>query len=99
MKLRSLTNVNSQQVAKVSVADYNQEIELKYYPNPTRSILNIENPEGNINSIKVVSMLGRVLFTDQYNNAEAVQLDMSSFSKGTYFVTINESKVIKILKD
>lgn len=76
-----------------------KEMDLKYYPNPTRSVLTIENPEGNINSIKVVSMLGRVLFTNEYNYAEAVQLDMSSFSKGTYFVTINESKVIKILKD
>ncbi|RYM32792.1 T9SS type A sorting domain-containing protein [Brumimicrobium glaciale] len=97
--MRSLTNVYSHQVTKVSVADYNQEMDLKYYPNPTRSVLTIENPAGNINSIKVVSMLGRVLFTNEYNNAEAVQLDMSSFSKGTYFVTINESKVIKILKD
>ena len=85
--------------SSLAVNSFDKEMEIKYYPNPTSSVLNIENPEGNINTIKVVSMLGRVLFTNDYNNVESVQLDMSTYSKGTYFVTVNESKIIKILKD
>tara|TARA_R110000787_G_scaffold246766_2_gene352492 strand:+ start:5651 stop:7960 length:2310 start_codon:yes stop_codon:yes gene_type:complete len=72
---------------------------LNYYPNPTSSILTIEDTEGNsIDSIKVSSIIGQVLFLENYNNAESVQLDFSGFSKGTYFVSVNKSTVIKILK-
>lgn len=85
--------------SQLAVASYAKEIELKYYPNPTSSVLNIENTEGNINTVKVVSMLGRVLFESEYNNVKSIQVDMSAFSKGTYFVTVNESEVIKILKE
>ena len=78
---------------------FTAEMSLNYYPNPTSSVLNIKDTEGNrINSIRVSSIIGQVLFSENYNNVESVQLDFSVFSKGTYFVSVNKSTVIKILK-
>jgi len=82
----------------LGVDSFTTEMSLNYYPNPTHSILNIENAEGNINSIKVSSILGQVLFSQTYMNASAIQVDFSAFAKGTFFVSVNESNVIKILK-
>ncbi len=73
--------------------------EIVYYPNPVNNILNIENKDGNITSIKAHSLLGQLLFSETYNPASLITIDVSSFSKGTYFFTINDSKVIKVLKN
>ena len=72
---------------------------LEYYPNPTTSVLNIANTEGGISSVRVSSIVGQVLFSETYNDASQVQVDFSSFAKGTYFVSVNESTIIKILKN
>ena len=70
-----------------------------HYPNPTKEMLNIENVDGGINSVKVVSITGQLLFSKSYNNSSSVQVDFSAFAKGTYLVTVNDTQVIRILKD
>ncbi|WP_111880024.1 CotH kinase family protein [Aequorivita sp. CIP111184] len=78
---------------------FDVESALNYYPNPTKSVLNITNPNGGITSVKVISILGQILFSQAYNNSSLVEVDFSAFAKGTYFVSVNENTVIKILKD
>ncbi|WP_200830098.1 CotH kinase family protein [Aequorivita antarctica] len=78
---------------------FDAESALNYYPNPTKSVLNITNSDGGITSVKVISILGQVLFSQAYNNSSLVEVDFSDFAKGTYFVSVNENTVIKILKD
>lgn len=78
---------------------FNTELSLNYYPNPTTSLLNIANSEGAISSVRVSSIIGQVLFSEAYDNSSLVQLDFSAFAKGTYFVSVNENTVIKILKN
>jgi hypothetical protein len=73
--------------------------EIVFYPNPVNNILNIENKEGNITSIKAHSLLGQQLFSQSYSTSSLINIDLSSFSKGTYFFTINDSQVIKVLKN
>lgn len=72
---------------------------LKHYPNPTQEILNIENVAGGINSVKVTSITGQLLFSETYNSSSSVQVDFSAFAKGVYLVSVNDAQVIKILKD
>lgn len=83
----------------LNVTSYDTELSVSYYPNPTNDILHIETSEEAITSVKVYSVLGQLLFTEGYTNSSYVEVNFSGFSKGTYFVTINEGTVIKILKD
>lgn len=73
---------------------------LSFYPNPIANVLNIENANG-IDRIKLTNALGQSVFTNTVNSNSA-QVDVSSLSKGVYFVTIasgSASKTIKIIKE
>ena len=89
--------VDNESILGVSSFDTKQYLD--YYPNPTKSILNIENSNGGITSVKVVAITGQLLFSETYSDAAQIQVDFSNFAKGTYFVSINDMAVIKILKD
>jgi spore coat protein CotH len=78
---------------------FSTEMIFNYYPNPTKSVLNITNADAAITSVKVISILGQVLFSEGYNSASMVQINFSAFTKGTYFVSVNEGTQIKILKN
>ncbi len=83
----------------LGVDSFNSELAINYYPNPTKSILNIENSANSINSVRVSSVVGQIVFSETYTNASQVQVDFSYFSKGIYLVTINDDTVLKVLKD
>jgi len=72
---------------------------LHYYPNLTTHLLTIENPTGAIKSVKVQSVLGQLLHSETWTSSSPIQLDFSGFSEGMYLVILNETKVIKILKN
>ena len=62
------------------------------YPNPTKSILNIENAENSM--IEIYDLLGRVVLSKN-NISLNEQLNVSTLSTGTYLIKIsNENKVI-----
>ena len=68
-----------------------QSIEgLVLYPNPTKNILNIEAITP-ITSIKIFTVLGqKILEQTVFNNS--IQVDISAFSRGNYFVRIVSGK-------
>ncbi|PZR15117.1 MAG: hypothetical protein DI539_18370 [Flavobacterium psychrophilum] len=73
---------------------------LRYYPNPANNILNIENTT-EINSVSIVNTLGQKVIAKTVNS-NAVQVDVTSLSKGIYFVTVNSGnagKTVKIIKE
>lgn len=74
-------------------------LSLNYYPNPVTNIFTIDNAEGAIQTVRVSSILGQQLFSETLNNKTSVQIDFSSFARGTYFVSVNDNTVIKILKN
>lgn len=71
---------------------------LKFYPNPTTSVLNISNNAYAIESVQVVNMQGQVLFQSKYSNQNNVTIDMARFSNGIYLVNINNETNIKVVK-
>ncbi|WP_229792640.1 CotH kinase family protein [Ulvibacter litoralis] len=83
----------------LAIDSFDAELSLTYYPNPTTNLLNIENATNAITSVKVNSMVGQLLFNQDYDSTSLVQVDFSSFSNGTYFVIINEGTVLKIVKN
>jgi len=81
----------------------NTSVMYKLYPNPVTYILTVENPSLTISKIKIVDVLGNVIY-EKYPTTEAqsIRLDFSTFSKALYFVEIeNSNKTIiryKIMK-
>ena len=62
------------------------------YPNPTTSILNIENAENSM--IEVYDLLGRVVLSEN-NISINKQLNVSNLSTGTYLIKISNNGQIK----
>lgn len=89
----------------VSVIEYqNTTIEnnssLHLYPNPTKSILNIETDISGQYAIELRNLNGQLLLTTVLTGPYQ-QIDLSSFQKGVYFITIrskNQVTTRKILK-
>tara|TARA_R110000787_G_scaffold96415_1_gene199717 strand:+ start:24403 stop:26097 length:1695 start_codon:yes stop_codon:yes gene_type:complete len=62
------------------------------YPNPASSVLNIENAENS--SIEIYDLLGRVILSEN-NISLNKQLNVSSFSTGTYLIKISNNGQVK----
>lgn len=90
-------NTNNESV--MSVDDSFAGEDLRYYPNPTKSVLNIENTKKPINSVKVYSTIGELIIKKQFENQKNIQIDLSAYSKGVYFVVINNDATLKVIKN
>ncbi len=68
------------------------------YPNPTseKVTLNLKNSE--INNLTIVDISGKILYSETEINSENMTLDLSRYSAGIYFITINNSVTKKIIK-
>lgn len=83
----------------LSVEDYELSNSFKSYPNPTNGIFTIESASHNIESVTVFNIQGQVLFQNRFQNQTHVELDVSSYSKGVYMINVNESRVLKVIKN
>lgn len=73
---------------------------LTYYPNPVKDVLTITNTN-NIDAVSITNTLGQAVVTQTVNNTTA-QIELSSLSKGIYFVEVasgSASKTIKVIKE
>ncbi len=79
------SNVVQANLVNTGITDINN-VSINLYPNPVSNMLNIENLTGKT-EIKITDMRGRGLIHQSESNAKH-QVDLSSFSKGTYLVQI-----------
>jgi Leucine-rich repeat (LRR) protein len=70
---------------------------MSIYPNPTSNILTIEIVQPGHHSIEITSLNGQLLFSDK-NEGPTHQIDLSSFQKGVYFITVRTSDYVKTEK-
>ncbi|MBQ3833304.1 MAG: T9SS type A sorting domain-containing protein, partial [Bacteroidales bacterium] len=77
----------------VDIEDYATEHEISIYPNPASSIVNIELGSveyGKDITVDIYDMLGRNVATSNHNSSEgSIELNVSDFSEGLYFVRMN----------
>ena len=70
-----------------------------YYPNPVIDLLNITYSQ-DMTSVKVFNMIGQQLMNKQVNS-NTVQIDMSSYPNGAYFIQVtteNAMKTVRVIK-
>lgn len=74
--------------------------QLKVYPNPTSTILSLENAEV-ISKVEISNISGQLLYSKNID-IKKVTLDFSIYNTGVYFVKIvanDKNKTIKIIKN
>lgn len=75
------------------------ENSLSIYPNPTSDILTIESKDHAITDIAIFDILGKQLYTETNINSEYTTINVASYAKGMYFVTINNKLTKKVIKE
>ena len=70
-------------VVKVSLSNKNEFI---VYPNPAKHFINVSGLY--IRTIQISDISGKILLIKENVNSDASKIDISSFSKGLYFITI-----------
>ncbi|WCO00646.1 CotH kinase family protein [Psychroserpens ponticola] len=83
----------------LSVNDYEFEDRLKFYPNPTTGIFNIENSRANIEFVTIHNVQGQLLFQQGFQNENHVELNLLSYPKGVYIVSVNKNTVLKVIRN
>jgi hypothetical protein len=84
----------------LSTNNFNVTTTFKSYPSPVKNVLNIDSSV-TINKLDLYDIYGK-LVKSQTPDARNVKFDMSSFSKGIYFIKvydINSVKTQKVIKD
>jgi len=82
----------------VSISNYKNSESVKVYPNPTSGDINIafNDIDGQI-SIQVITELGQIIYSKQYNNFEKnniKHINLSDYPSGNYFVVISTNEKI-----
>jgi hypothetical protein len=68
-------------------------------PNPTNSKVLITLGKNNLNiNLKVNNVNGKVMFLNKDVNTNSIQLDLSNYPKGIYFISIHNSDFVKVIK-
>jgi CubicO group peptidase (beta-lactamase class C family) len=81
----------------------NSNINYKLYPNPVNDVLRIENPSQTITEIRVLDILGKIIYENkEVHQTPNISIDFSDARKGIYIVELvnnqNASARYKLMK-
>ena len=80
----------------------NNQNQFKIYPNPTLNTITIDLGKTNSNSnILITDFSGKIIYNESSVNAKAIKVNLTKYSAGIYFVTVENStgkNVIKLVK-
>lgn len=98
--LARLNNTNA-----LSLEENNTLATLKYFPNPTKDYISIENPANTITKIELINVNGQIINTFDVTanrmNSTTIRLNLSSYAMTSGFLkihTLKGTKTIQILK-
>ena len=72
---------------------------LSIYPNPSSNMVTVNSKTDLLTSISVFDINGKQILDINTVNAETKTLDISNFSNGIYFMTINNEVTKKLIKN
>ena len=75
----------------------NSPTELSIYPNPAINILTIETNRSGQHTVEIASVNGQLLYSDKIEEPSH-QIDISSFQKGLYFITVRSRDYVRTEK-
>ncbi|MBL4662324.1 MAG: choice-of-anchor B family protein [Flavobacteriaceae bacterium] len=84
--------------SQLNINDFNANSSFAVYPNPASDKLTIKTNDNQIESILIVDVVGKVLYSEEALRTTHKNIDISSFSEGIYFVSVNNRITKKIIK-
>jgi hypothetical protein len=90
-------------VVCMGLQDLESHNELSVYPNPSTGIFTISsaNNTGKLD-VTVLNMLGQTVKAESSKDSRSLQLDLSTYSKGVYYVKVqmnDGTKLVKVILD
>ncbi|PHS67445.1 MAG: hypothetical protein COB12_03195 [Flavobacterium sp.] len=85
-------------VEELSTTDFEFTNGLSIYPNPSNNEITIESKFEALTTISIFDISGKQIFSENEIASESFTLDISSFSNGIYFITLNNKVTKKIVK-
>jgi hypothetical protein len=80
----------------------NSDAEIRVYPNPTTSIINVSMTDLISSPDMVIyNMSGQVVYTESkinIDNAVTKQVDMTNYAPGVYFIKLTNNEMVKTIK-
>ena len=73
------------------IDDHTLDNSVTVYPNPTTGLVQIQNGEWRMENVEVYDAYGKLLNTMIVND-NTVNLDLSGYAKGTYFVRVTTER-------
>lgn len=86
-------------VEVLGLGDFNLESGLAIYPNPASEIITITSKNAAISTIEIIDILGKQIYSKSNLNTDNSTVELSAFSKGMYFIRINNTVTKKIIKN
>ncbi|MBN2891318.1 MAG: T9SS type A sorting domain-containing protein [Bacteroidales bacterium] len=77
------------------ILSYDNQISI--FPNPTFGQITIYNDQFQINSVEIIDLTGKVVYSAAVDNSVQM-IDISSCKSGVYFLKTNNGQVAKIIK-
>ncbi len=76
-----------------------QDSKFVFFPNPSKDIVTIETNKNNpITSIQIVDIQGRIMYSESSIIMSSKTINLSNYSNGLYFITINNQLTKKLIK-
>ena len=65
------------------------------YPNPTPAHFKVVSSEDKFKNISVYNNLGAIVYAEEFNFKDEIQLNFSAFSKGLYHIILSSDKGVE----
>jgi len=82
-----IDDLKLEKMSEVSISKADNEVELNIFPNPANNEINIQSSE-NMKSIRIYNIAGAEVM-HYIPSTNVMNLDISSFSNGLYYISIN----------
>lgn len=97
-----IDNVNISDISQLNINKFSLNQELRAYPNPAKEHLNIEIKDALLDGeIQLLDIYGKLISTISVQNSAHIQIDLSKYSAGSYFINYipkNNSSWYKLIK-
>lgn len=80
------------------MVENNSSAQFIAFPNPSNNFINVQNTQVKILSIKLFTVFGQLVYERNKINSNAIQIDVSTFSTGVYFLQAETAKGSQMLR-
>lgn len=81
----------------LSVPEYD-DFQVEIYPNPVESQLHISSVHPDIESVDIVDVRGRIIWSRNHIHADNLRIDMSGFPSGLYLIRLESPRQVEVRK-